>query len=48
MAKDALLVAVKVLDRNGNGSLAGVVAGIEYVAKVKNANKSVPMVASTY
>jgi subtilisin family serine protease len=47
VAKDATLVSVKVLDRYGNGNLAGVVAGVEYVAKTKASNSNKPMVAST-
>ena len=42
------LVAIKVLDSDGNGKASGVIAGVEFVAKQKVANKNVPMVASKY
>jgi len=48
VAKDASIVAVKVLAKDGTGSESGVVYGIEYVAKRKLENKNQPMVASKF
>jgi hypothetical protein len=48
VAKGANIVAVKVLASDGTGSSSSVIAGVEYVAQQKNANKSVPMVASMF
>ncbi|HEV7596213.1 MAG TPA: S8 family serine peptidase [Gemmatimonadaceae bacterium] len=46
VAKNAKLVAVRVLDCSGSGSTAGVIAGIDWVTAQKNANKSVPSAAN--
>lgn len=48
VAKDANLIAVKVLDQNGDGSLSGVLAGFDYIASQKGSNPTKPMVASKY
>lgn len=48
VAKDASIVAVKVLAKDGTGSESGVINGIEYVAKKKLGNKNQPMVASKF
>jgi aqualysin 1 len=44
VAKKANLVAVKVLDKRGSGSYAGIIAGIDYVMEQKVANPDTPMV----
>jgi cerevisin len=48
VAKNANLVAVKVLQSDGTGTLAAVVAGVNYVAQQKAANRNTPMVASKF
>jgi subtilisin family serine protease len=48
VAKGATVYSVKVLDKDGNGSVSGVIAGINYVAKQKQNNPTLPMVASEY
>jgi hypothetical protein len=46
VAKDVTIVAVKVLNSNGSGSYAGVIAGINYVAAQKKASPNTDMVAN--
>lgn len=46
VARGATLVPVRVLDCAGSGSWSGVIAGIDWVAAQKAANKSVPMAAN--
>jgi serine protease len=45
-AKNASIVAVRVLDRTKSGSVSGILAGLEYVAQIKQANPTKPMVIS--
>src|SRR5712664_3276601 len=46
VAKNVRLVAVRVLDCNGSGTFAQVIAGIDYVTAQKTANPSVPSAAN--
>lgn len=46
VAKNVDIVAVKVLNANGEGSTSGVIAGIEYIRQQKQRNPSKPMVAN--
>jgi subtilisin family serine protease len=46
VAKNAKIISVKVLDKDGNGSLSGVLAGVNFVTGSKIANPDQPMVAS--
>lgn len=46
VAKNADIVAVRVLDQEKRGSVAGIIAGIDYVAQQKKQNKDQPMVVS--
>ena len=46
VARDAKVVDVRVLDCNGSGSVAGVMAGLDWVLKQKLANRSVPMIVN--
>lgn len=48
VAKGASIYSVKVLDKDGNGSVSGVIAGINYVTKQKQNNPSYPMLASKF
>jgi serine protease len=45
-AKNASIVAIRVLDRTKSGSVSGILAGLDYVAKVKRDNPTKPMVIS--
>lgn len=46
VAKNASIVAVRVLDRTANGPISGIIAGLEYVANEKKKNPDKPMVVS--
>jgi len=46
VAKSARLVAVRVLDCQGNGTTSGVIAGIDWVTQQKNAVPGVPSAAN--
>jgi subtilisin family serine protease len=46
VAKNATLIAVRVLDNKATGSVTGIIAGIEYVANEKRNNPSQPMVVN--
>lgn len=46
VAKLVTLVPVRVLNCRGSGTNSGVIAGIDFVAKAKAANPSIPMVAN--
>lgn len=46
VAKDVELVAVRMLDQNGEGSISGVVLGLDYIRQQKNANPAIPMIAN--
>jgi serine protease len=46
VAKNATLIAVRVLRKNLKGSVSDVLAGIEYVAREKKNNPDTPMVAN--
>ena len=46
VAKNATIVAVRVLDRDVTGSLTKIIAGLEYVANEKQENPSKPMVVN--
>jgi aqualysin 1 len=46
LAKEASLIAVKVLDQNGVGTTTGVIAGLNYVAEQKLRNPDKPMVVN--
>lgn len=46
IAKKAKLVGVRVLDKNGSGSMSGVLQGVEWVTKQKLKNSSSKMVIS--
>ncbi len=46
VARSVELVPVRVLDCNGSGSWSGVIAGLDWVASQKAANRSVPMAAN--
>ncbi|MCX6050286.1 MAG: S8 family peptidase [Chloroflexi bacterium] len=46
VAKGVTLIAVRVLGCTGSGTLSGVMAGVDWVAKQKLANPSRPMVAN--
>ena len=46
VAKGVTLVAVRVLDCEGSGTISGVIAGVDWVTQQKNANPLVPMVAN--
>lgn len=47
-AKEAEIVAVKVLGNDGRGSFSGVVAAVNYVAEQKKLDPNQPMVASKW
>jgi hypothetical protein len=46
VAKGARLIAVRVLDCFGNGTLSGVTAGVDYVTGQRQSNPTVPAVAN--
>ncbi len=46
VAKDVQLIAVKVLDSSGSGSLSTLLAGYDYVIAQKRANPTTPMVVN--
>jgi subtilisin family serine protease len=46
VAKKVSLIAVRVLDCSGSGTISGVIAGIDWVTARKNANPSVPSAAN--
>jgi subtilisin family serine protease len=46
LAKEANLIAVKVLDQNGDGTTTGVIAGLNYVAEQKLRNPDTPMIVN--
>ena len=46
VAKEATVVAIKVLAKDGTGTISGVLSGLEFVANKKLSNKNQPMVAS--
>jgi len=46
VAKNADLVAVRILDSTGSSSTSGVVAAINYIQNQKSADPSKPMVAN--
>jgi len=46
VAKNATLIAVRVLDNKSAGSITGIIAGIEFVANEKKKNPSQPMVVN--
>ena len=48
VAKEADIVAVKVLGNDGTGSFSGVVAAVNFVAEQKRKNPSKPMIASKF
>lgn len=46
LAKEANLIAVKVLDENGDGTTTGVIRGLEYVVEQKSQLPTIPMIAN--